>query len=94
MLCGSGLEVCRICMQKKKNLCAQFCRPVAAKEASEEFWIMIELVWFRFCGITWGNPSLPHNMRASKVCASVLGYTFTLFQTSSWQGFFLSFLSL
>ncbi len=30
-------------MQKKNSLCAEFCSPRAAEEASENFWIMSEL---------------------------------------------------
>jgi len=40
---GSAPEYCRVCMQKKKSLCAQFCRSRAAEKAFGIFWIMIEL---------------------------------------------------
>ena len=33
-LCNSGSELCRICMQKEKSLCAEVCRSIAAEEGS------------------------------------------------------------
>ncbi len=40
---GSAPEYCRVCMQKRKILCAEFCRSRAVEETSGIFWIMIEL---------------------------------------------------
>ena len=42
MTVASALDDCRVCMQKKNSLCAEFCSSMPAEEASEVFWIMIE----------------------------------------------------
>ena len=39
---GSVSEACRVCMQKKKGLCADICSSRAAERASDIFLIMIE----------------------------------------------------
>ncbi len=40
---GSAPEYCRVCMQKRKSLCAEFCSSRAAEETSRIFCIMIEM---------------------------------------------------
>ncbi len=40
---GSAIDYCRVCMQRWKSLCADFCSARAAEEGSGIFWIMIEL---------------------------------------------------
>jgi len=42
MTVGSALDDCRVCMQKKNSLCAEFCSSRAAEGASRNFWIMLE----------------------------------------------------
>ncbi len=42
MTVASALDDCRVCMQKKKSLDAEFCGSRAAEEGSRKLWIMIE----------------------------------------------------
>jgi len=42
MTVASGLDDCRICMQKKNSLCTEICSSTAAEEASDIFCILIE----------------------------------------------------
>ena len=42
MVCRSGLDHCRVCVQKKNSLRAEMCSSGAAETASEIPWIMIE----------------------------------------------------
>ncbi len=49
---GSAPEYCRVCTQKRKCLCAQFCRSRAAEETSGIFWVMTELTHLLY--IYWG----------------------------------------
>jgi len=39
---ASASEHCRVCMQKKHGLCAEFCGSRAAEEASVILWIMTD----------------------------------------------------
>lgn len=39
---ASGLDDCRVCMQKRKSLDADFFDSRAAEESSRKLWIMIE----------------------------------------------------
>ncbi len=56
-------------MQKRNGLRAQFCRSAAAEEASEEFWIMIELT--DLLQISGRNPKEPPKIRKSRGGACV-----------------------
>ncbi len=42
MTVTSAPDDCRVCMQKRKSLDAEFCGSRAAEEGSRKLWIMIE----------------------------------------------------
>ena len=43
MTVASAPQHCKVCMQKKGSLYAEFCGSMAAEQGSKKFWIMIEL---------------------------------------------------
>ncbi len=42
MTVASALDDCRVCMQKRTSLDAEFCSSRATEEGSRKLWIMIE----------------------------------------------------
>ena len=75
--CSSGLEHCRICTQKKKFQHAEFCRSVAAEEASE-FWILnydrVFLSSIDF-GALFGDPQITPQNKEKQGSVRVCGRT-------------------